>query len=158
MSAVPLHFRAEIRGGVKCLVPLDDAAEAYMARRKPGATVALESLQIRNAKFSAIYWIYCRLVAENHEELASADSVDSVLRAMAGHWEVICFTLPDGTKEFHRQAKSLSFASMNEDAFQDYVTRCEHIIAQYLLPGVDIEEMRKEAYVRAGEDAPKVRA
>lgn len=131
------------------LYPADDDAFDWLRRRKAASTVLIEPIQVRNVDRLKLYFVLCGLVAENHGELTSKDAVDEAIRNLAGLVHVFSCTLPNGETLLMKRAKSIALASMQEVEFERFLDRVVDIISTYLLPGVDIEEMRKEAYVRA---------
>jgi hypothetical protein len=152
------HWRKANINGVACLVPCDEETEAWLKRRKTDSVVAMNPDHVRNAERSAIYWVVCSLVAENHEELRDREAVSDTLKTLAGLVHVWSLTLPDGEKCFLKKPRSISFAKMREDEFEFFIEKAFGLIESHLLPGVDIEELRKEAYIRSGADvsrAPK---
>lgn len=145
-----MFFRKTNINGVAALVPSDEDSEAWLKRRKFGDAVALEAVGVRNMERLNLYWVLCGLVAENHADLTSKDAVDEALKVLGGHFSAWITELPDGSKLIIRKAKSIAVANMKEADFEAYFERCLALIGSELLPGADIEEMRKEAYVRSG--------
>jgi hypothetical protein len=145
MSA-PLHFRRQ--GFV--LVPADDETSEWIAKRKQGEAVAMSAEQVRNAERSALYWVLCSLVAKNHATLKTREQVSDTLKLLCGLVETWSVTLETGERCFWAKPRSISFASMSEGEFEKYFEASLDMIAEQLLPGVDVEELRKEAYLAAG--------
>lgn len=146
----PQFWTKTVVNGVNCLVPADDATADWLKKRKIGADVALEVEGVRNIKQLKLYWVVCALVAENHEELEDRVAVSDTLKLLSGLVHVWEITLPSGERCFLRKARSVAIAAMKEDEFEAYMNRAFETIETALLPGVDIEAMRKEAYLRAG--------
>lgn len=133
------------------LVPvLWDDATPWLARQKQGAPLIIEPLMIRNAERAALYHVVCGIVAENHEELTTKHQVDEALRHLAGHFEVVAWTPPNGKRMFIQRVKSIAFTKMKEYEFELFMNRAFELIQSQLLPGVDIDVLRKEAFVRSG--------
>lgn len=150
MSA-PLHFRSARVNGECALIPCDDAAEAWLRRRKVGDAVAVEPIQVRNAERSALYWVLCSLVADNHAELKTRENVSDAIKLLSGYVELCSFNV-GGSRYILRKPKSIAFASMSESQFEIFFESALQVIGSDLLPGVDIEAMRREAYLRAGQE------
>ena len=148
-SGAPLHFRKALVNGVPCLVSTDDEAAAWLRRQKIGAAVAMSADQVRNAERSALFWCLCSLVAENHTELKSREEVKAAICILAGLTDVTAFETSAG-RVIMRQPRSIAFANMGEDEFQAFFERALDVIEAELLPGVDIEELRRESYLRSG--------
>ena len=131
------------------LVPAEDPAVEWLRRRKDGAAVVMSPVQVVNAERRALFHVLCGIVAENHEELKTKDAVDEVVRHLTGHFEVVAWTPPNGKRMFIQRAKTVSYA-LPEDEFEAFFTRALEVIQSQLLPGVDIDELKKEAYLRSG--------
>lgn len=145
----PLHFRKTNINGVSCLVPTEEGAEDWLRRRKIGEVVAMSSDQVRNAARSALYWTLCGIVAENHPELKTKDEVSDALQVLCGLATVTAFDTSGG-RIWMRRPRSLAFANMGEDEFQTYFNNALGAIGSELLPGVDVEELKNESYLRSG--------
>lgn len=149
MSA-PQHWRKAIIDGKPCLVPADDVTREWLQGRAAGAGVALTVDHVRNAERSALYWVLCGIVAENSAEKMDREAASDTIKIMTGHVRAWSATIEGGSRAFFKAPRSISFASMKEDAFEVFFDRALEVIATELLPGVDVEELRREAYLNAG--------
>lgn len=134
----------------RSLVPVADDSSEWLAKRKNGAPIILAPIQVRNVDRHRLYFVLCGLVAENHSDLTHKDTVDQAIRILTGHFDVVSWRPPFGRRVFIRQARSLSFANMSESDFEAFFDRALRAIETDLWPGVDIDALRKEAYVRSG--------
>lgn len=150
MSRAPQYWHKANVNGVACLVPGDEETEAWLKRRKFGDAVALNPDHVRNAKQSKYYWCVMGIVAENHAELKDKDSASDAIQHLAGDVDVIRYTLQSGERIFQARPRSLSFQSMKDEHFEAYMQKAFEIIEAELLPGIDLEELRKEAVIRSG--------
>lgn len=132
------------------LEPVEDDTEKWLRRRKQGDAVVMKAVTVRNAERLALYWVLAGIVAENHEELTHKDAVDEALKIFGGHFEVFAVTLPGGRRQFIQRAKSIAIENMEEPEFEAYFERALEIIHSVLLPGIDVDALRKEAYARSG--------
>lgn len=137
------------------LVPNDVDSAAWCAKLKPSQVVAIDPVQIRNAERSALYWVCCGIVAQNHAELTDKDAVSDALQILTGRFSVYVFDTLGG-RIWHRRPKSLALANMGEDDFESYMDDAFNAIGSTLLPGCDIDEMRKDAMLASGYQ-PKTR-
>lgn len=133
------------------LYPADDDAAEWLRRRRAASLVLIEPVQVRNVDRLKVYWVMCGIVAGMHPELTSKLAVDQAIKMRSGLVEVFSFTLPDGERVFMQRAGSIAIANMKEYEFEAYLNQVADIIARDLLPGVDVEELRKEAYLRAAD-------
>jgi hypothetical protein len=135
----------------RSLVPCsDDDAQAMREAFKGGPAVAEVAVKRpRNVARHRLFWALCGLAAENSDDFQDAEAVASAVKLLAGHFEVAQMPSPAGPI-FIRWPKSLSFASMGEEEFGPFFERALTVIASHILPGADLDNMRKEAYCRAG--------
>lgn len=108
---------------------------------------------VRNAERSALYWVTCSIVAENHAELVDRVQVSDTIKQLAGLVNVWSVTLPSGEKCFWSKPRSIAFQKMREAEFSDFLEKAFRIIETELLPGVSVESLRKEAFLRSGCEA-----
>ncbi len=144
------------RQGATLLPVLADGRE-WLERRRDGSAVILEPVQVRNVERNALYWCLCQLVVENQDQLKDKVAVDLALKLRAGHSELVQYRLPDGEWVLVQIPGSIAFANMKEYEFEAYLTRALEVIATELLPGVDVDALRKEAYVASGNEFARKR-
>lgn len=148
----PQHWKKTVINGIPCLVPAEEWTDEWLSKVKVGTTIALSIGHIRNAARSALYWVVCGLVAKNHPELNHREKVSDTLKQLAGLVSVWSVTLPGGEKVYWAKPKSIAFANMTEDRFQEFMESAFRLIETELWPGVDLEALRQEANARAGAD------
>lgn len=137
MADTPLLFRKHL-GSLK---PADElAAEAV---RKIGAeeTVTITIKRSRNVKFHRKFYALMNLVYENQEVYPSLDIMIAAFKVAAGH----CFPVMDKNGRFVAMVpKSISFAKMDETAFEAFWDASVKIIVERFLRGVDRHELEAE--------------
>lgn len=106
----------------------------------------------RNVARHRLFWALCALAAENSDDLPTPEAVCDVVKAMAGHFSVHQVSKAGADPVFVRVLKSISFASMGEEEFAPFFERALTIIEAYIMPGVDLDDLRKEAFIRARLD------
>lgn len=119
-------------------------------KRKAGEPIVIEPVQIRHVKRHKLYFVLAAIVAENHHDLTHKDAVDQAIRLLTGHFDVVSWKPPHGPRVFVRQARSIKWSSMSDADFELFFERALRVIETELLPGVDVDGLRKEAYLRAG--------
>lgn len=144
-----LHFRRANVNGVSCLVPTDDDTGAWLQKRKIGAVVAMSADQVRNAERNALFWVLCQIVTENSADVESKEQAACIIQILTGCTHVGSY-MEGGKRRFVQWPKSLAFANMDEAEFEAFFNRALDAIEQVLLPGVDIDDLRRESYLRAG--------
>lgn len=135
------------------LVPADAYALSRLKDRgyKRGDVVACDIRKIRNPKFHRMAHVLGRLLVENVESFGALDAHKALKRLQ---WEagIACdemgVSVPNMGFVSVRIPQSLSFASLDEGAFQEVYKRfCEHIRVRYW-PQLDegaVEEMARLA-------------
>ena len=92
----------------------------------------------RNYKFHKKFFALLNLVYENQEQFNNIDRLRSQLTIKAGYYET--FFDIDGVEQF--EAKSISFAKMDEAEFSELYSRIIDVVVQWL--GVDKEDILTE--------------
>jgi hypothetical protein len=129
-----------------------DSAAALYAACDDGDCVLVEIVtsKPRSIAQHRLYWALCAIVSENHEDLPSAEAASDCIKIAAGHFESCAVALPDGERLWIQRPKSISFAAMGQEEFAAFFSAALDVICSALLPGLDVGELRKEAYLRTG--------
>ena len=129
------------RKALGSLIPLDEAAEAALARIGAGDIVKVRGLvRPRNPDHHRLYWAMLNLVAGNTEKYEDAEQLHFLLKIDIGHWRP--FVSDDG--KVYYEPKPTDFASMGQDEFSIYYDKCVEVICERVIPGMDSEELRAE--------------
>lgn len=128
------------RKGVGCLVPFDDAAKAQMKRWKIGDTIAINAKRPRNARHHAKFQKLVDLVYENQDHYEQREHFVAALKTALGH----CDLIEGKGGKMIAIPKSISFAKMGQDEFDDFYSRALDLIAKHFLPGVETDALRAE--------------
>ena len=145
----PLFFRRELGA----LRPADDNANRLLSKLKLGALVMVEIRRPRNAKHHRKWWVLVQLIADNLEGHYPAERISDLIKVRIGH--VTRIRTMSGVTEL---PKSISFASMDQTAFEDFYDRAIAYICSDLLPGLDRDDLTREVLALLdGPDAPATR-
>lgn len=128
-------FRKELGG----LRPLDAAAATILAKYKLGDMVAVDVVKPRCIGHHRLYWSLCQKVAENMPGDFDAEVVSDVIKVRTGH--VTCVRTKAGEMFL---PKSISFAAMDQLAFNDFFDRAIRVVVSDILPGVNSDDLRAE--------------
>lgn len=128
------------------LRPVDDAGEAVIAGIGQGEIVKAEIKRPRNPQHHRLFWALASIVAANSEHWRSAEDVVTALKFATGHTEQ--FKMPSG--QVYELPRSISFAAMNQDAFDAFYDRCIRVIVEKWLPGVSEDGLRQEVLEMIG--------
>lgn len=96
--------------------PFNDAAQEQAAKCKLGDVVELKPTKVRNGKFHRLFFAILKLISENSEPHITPDAALYFAKVGAGCGEWI----NTGHKELFVPG-SISFASMDQVAFDDFV-------------------------------------
>lgn len=136
------------------LIAADELARETLAKIPTGTIVTAEPKIPRNIKHHRMFFALMTLVHENLPE-RSADlypTVENLVDAMklaVGHYETI--RLPNG--KTGQKLKSISFAKMDQHAFDSFFNKCCDIIAVHFLPGVSDKQLKSEVALMIGARA-----
>ena len=98
-------------------VPFNDAAQDQFAKCKLGDVVELKPTRVRNGKFHRLFFAMLKLISENSNPEITPEMALYLAKVGAGcgHW----IHTPGGKDLFC--PGSISFASMDQDAFDAFV-------------------------------------
>lgn len=120
------------------LWPATEADKERFRKWPQGQVVDVEWKRPRNPQFHRKFFALVNM-AYQHSEAPSPDAFLDSLKILAGHYENIA--LPDG--RIWLRPKSISFANMGEDEFDEFYSRCLDAILTHIMPGVDPAEVEK---------------
>lgn len=128
-------FRKELSG----LRPVNSIASDKMAKLKLGDVVAIDVRKPRCLGHHRMYWALMQIVADNMEGDYSAEVVSDVIKLRTGHVTVV------RTKRGEVfLPKSISFASMDQIAFNEFFDRAIKVVVADIIPGINSDALRQE--------------
>ncbi|KKN77932.1 hypothetical protein LCGC14_0354970 [marine sediment metagenome] len=130
-------------GGLR---PTDDDGEAIMAGIKIGALVMVEVIKARNLQHHRLFMALVQKVFENQERYEIKEHMLTALKVALGHCDTII--AKDGNPAYI--PKSISFAKMDQTAFNAFYNRAVDIVIRHWLPGVTSEELKNEVWDMVG--------
>lgn len=107
------------------LIPTDDESRTVLGRMEDGECAEFDIRRPRSVKFNKLYWALCREIGKNQDPQRDEDSIDSELRILAGHYELMFI---DGHEV--RVPRRLAFDRMDADQWGDYFKRAELAISE----------------------------
>ena len=129
------RFRRTIHG----LQPADTLAEEWLSRKKPNKDFMVKVRSPRNGRQHSLYWVLCSLIASNHDHW-TAEDVSDFFKLSTGHVRNVVDS--HGTE--YRFPKSISFASMDQEAFGKFFDKCIRLTTDRIIPGLDESQLRRE--------------
>lgn len=129
-----------LRKHLGSLRPVDEAGEEALRKIKQGDVIKCDVRKPRNIKHHRLYWALCSLILQNQSRYLTVEEISDVIKLRTGHCHLLA--MPDGA-EF-RVPDSISFAKMDQTAFDAFFNRvCDFVCAE-LLPGVSNADLRLE--------------
>ncbi len=143
----PIYVQRRERGLDLSLVPAGQHAEDVIRKIPRNHVVEITIKRPRNIKHHRMFWALMGVVFENQSHYESKDHMVTALKVALGHCDtVIC---KDGNPAYI--PKSISFAKMDQTAFNEFWDNCLHLVCKHFLPGADSENLTREVYRMIGE-------
>lgn len=137
MTNLPI-FRKTLDG----FVPASDDAVDFFAKTKLGQLVALTAKRPRNLQFHRLFFAILRLISENSSPHISEEAALYFAKLATGAGEFAT----DSRGEQHFIPGSISFASMDQEAFDNFAkVATVALVARFMVgtaPDAVIEEAR----------------
>jgi len=125
--------------------PYNDAAQEQASKCKLGDVVELKPTRVRNPRFHRLYFAILKLISENSEPHLTPDAALYFAKVGAGCGEWI----DTGHKQLFVPG-SISFASMDEEAFQVFVQASIPPLCARFMNGTAPDAVIAEAMALAG--------
>ncbi len=122
-------------------VPASDDATLFFGKTKLGQLVTLDGKQARNLKFHRLFFAILRLISDNSRPHISEKAALHFAKLAAGVGEPVI----DSRGETHFVPGSISFGSMDQQAFDDFVQRAIPPLVGRFMAGTAPEAVIREA-------------
>lgn len=127
-------------------IPANDDAAEFFGRTKLGQLVTMDAKQARNLKFHRLYFAILRLISDNSEPHISEAAALHFAKLAAGVGEVVT----DSRGEQHFVPGSISFARMDQEAFDQFVQSSVPPLVGRFMRGTAPQSVIDEAMALAG--------
>ena len=127
------------------LAPADPKAEESIARVRHGEHVQADIRRPRNLRHHMLFFALLNLVYDNQEYFSRVDDLLDALKIAIGHTKVI--VLKNGT---YQVPLSISFAAMDQTAFDAFFSRAVDFLITDVVPGMDQKALLDEVYSMVG--------
>lgn len=138
MIEVKVYLKKQLNGA---LTPADDFAIEMLKQIKHDEVVSADITKPRNLKFLRKYFALLGVAYDNQEQYANFDDFRSEVIIQSGFYTTLKHL--DGTMS--KQAKSISFARMDELEFSQLYQRTLDALISKFLPGTDPNELARQA-------------
>ena len=124
---------------LNALHPIDDAGAAVFRGITPGEIVSIELKRPRNLKHHRKFFAMLQIVLENQDYYKSLDDLLDVCKLAVGHCRTVM------TKHGPvRIPESISFAAMDQSAFDAFYDRVVVWVAGEVIPGLERRDLDEE--------------
>lgn len=106
-------------------LPCDEIGEELRDRMAPGEMAEFRIVRPRSVRWHRLYFGVCRQIGENQDPPRDEDSIDTELRVLAGHFDVMHV---QGHEV--RVPKRIAFDKMSADEWAEYWRKVEPVIAE----------------------------
>lgn len=130
-------MRKELTG----LRPIDEQARAVLAKIKAGDMVTVEVKRPRHIKHHRKLFALLNLVVENQDHYQTVEQLLNALKCATGHADEYPMKNGGGVVMIPR---SISFASLGQDEFEQVYDRFVSVICRQVIPGMDENELKAE--------------
>ncbi|KKM19360.1 hypothetical protein LCGC14_1656420 [marine sediment metagenome] len=122
------------------LIPTDEESEAALARIPVGSIVMVKIRRPRNVLHHRKLFALLNLVVNNQEHYETTEHLLAAIKVATGH----CHTYPMKNGNVTYIPKSISFASMDQTAFDKFWDGAVKFICSKVIPGVDRADLENE--------------
>lgn len=133
-EAPPATWRRTLSG----FEPADDQAKSFFLKSKLGDIVALDGRRPRNLKHHRKYWILMQTVVDNSDDFDTPEMVNYAVKAAMGRGKWI---KPGKAKNPLFIPESISFSSMDQEAFEVFYSQAVNVVIKHFLPGCTADQL-----------------
>lgn len=143
MTEIILRKR-QARAGEIGMFPVDDEGAELIHKLKDGRDVGADVVQRRNPRHHRLFFAICKFV-QMHSPLMGDQSIEEIkdaLKLATGH---VTRRVDTDTAQTYYVCKSISWAAMDQTAFNQFFDAACNVIARRWMPdGVTPEDVRRE--------------
>lgn len=125
------------RGG---LMPVGVVGQEAMDTIADGAMLMVEVKQPRNIDHHRKMFALLNLIFKNQSHYRTQDEMLDAIKVYVGHCDFMY--LRDGSTV--ARPKSISFAKLDQLAFNEFYDRVIDVVCQYIIPNLDREDLKRE--------------
>ena len=118
--------------------PVCEKAWSAFKSVKLGEEVSFKMHRPRNLKHHRKYWILMQIVAENSDDFESPEMVHYAIRAAMGRGKWI--QPAKATRQIFIP-ESISFASMDQDEFNEFYSKAVNVVIKHFMQGLTPEQI-----------------
>lgn len=127
-------------------VPMNDEAQEFYHRIKLGEVVELKATLVRHGRYHRLFFAMLKLISENSNPHISPKAALHFAKLVTGTGEVVT----DSRGETHFIPGSISFAKMDQAAFEEFVQQAIPPLVGRFMAGTAPKDLISEAMALAG--------
>lgn len=127
--------------------PFSDDAQAFTSRCKLGDVAELKATKVRNGKYNSLFFVMLKLISDNSQPHINEKAALHFAKLATGTGE----TVKDSRGETHFIPSSISFAKMDQAAFDAFVQTAIPMLVGRFMAGTAPQDLINEAMSLAGE-------
>ena len=131
------------------LHPADEAAELLMSKLRENELIAADVRRGRSLPHHRKFWKLMQIVADNQTHYADAEEVCTAFKFAVGHTAKL--KTARGIVEY---PLSISFAKMDQTAFEAFYDKAVHFLCSEVVPGLDSAALTTEVEVMLQDKVP----
>jgi hypothetical protein len=139
-----------MRKSVGCLVPADALGMDVLAPVADNAMLTVRATYPRNPGHHRKFFLLLNEVFHSQDQFATLESLLDAIKVALGY----CDQFTGMRGETITVPKSISFASMGQDAFQTFYDRAVKLICEKVLPGTKSSDLENRVFQILGEPTP----
>lgn len=139
-----------MRKSTGCLVPTDAVGMDILSPISDGALLTVRATYPRNPGHHRKFFALMNEVFHSQNQFATLDSLLDSIKVALGY----CDQFTGMRGETITVPKSVSFASMGQDAFQSFYDRAVALICETILPGTNSADLEQRVYSILGGPTP----
>ena len=121
------------------LYPVDESGEAVIRKFASGEVVSINVTRPRNVAFHRKFFAMLNIILQNQDAFKSIDDLLELTKLRTGH----CHTVLTKAGEV-KITDSISFAAMDQDAFNDFYQRACAWVCEEVIPGLSQQDLDAE--------------
>jgi len=127
--------------------PFSDDAQAFTSRCKLGDVAELKATKVRNGKFHSLFFVMLKLISDNSQPHINEKAALYFAKLATGTGQAV----KDSRGETHFIPGSISFAKMDQAAFDEFVKVAIPALVGRFMAGTAPQDLIDEAMSLAGE-------
>ena len=127
------------------MFPIDEVGAELLENINQGVDVKAVVSQPRNPGHHRKFWkLITKVQAQIPDRYPSPKSLESALCIATGRTKIMGRKKVDGEVHVFVEPASISYASMSQNEFEPFYSRCMEIICRDIMPGLDDDDLARE--------------